>query len=308
MARFQGVVVATVTPYNPDGSIDWPSFQRLLAHVSASPEVTGLFVNGHAGDASLITAPERAEMVRRARDAALPHQTLFAGAVASSTEGVCDEARRATDLGADVIVPFPIAAMGQGGMASDAVPMAFFEAVARATDQKLSIFQMPLSSGLGMKTSTLVRLVQTFPIMAIKEGSDTIVAYEDNFIAIRRANPEVSILPSSYDFFLAQLSVGADGILSGLGSLAPNQLALLWKAACAQDLGAMRDVSSALYPLVRAIYGAKARMHMHTRIKAGLEAMGVIDNHHPRGPLIALERAEYDEIAAIVKGFAPGTL
>jgi 4-hydroxy-tetrahydrodipicolinate synthase len=308
MTRIHGLVVATVTPYHPDGAIDWPSFDRMLDHVCAEPGVTGIFVNGHAGDASLLTPEERKVVIARAAARRKPHQTLFAGAVAMSTAGVCHEARVAEDQGVDVIVPFPAPAMAQGAMASDTVPMAFFEAVARATSLPLSIFQMPLGSGLGMRTDTLVRLVRTFPIVAIKEGSDTIVAYEDNFFAIRAANPDVAILPSSYDFFLSQLAVGADGILSGLGSLAPRLLGRLWAAAQAGNLAEMRAVNEELYPLIRVIYGAKVRMHMHTRIKAGLQAMGIIAGHQPRGPLVALSAAEEAEIAAVVGRFAPGTL
>jgi len=308
MSKIQGLVVATVTPYHADGSIDWASFDRMIDHISGERGVTGIFVNGHAGDASLLNAEERRQVIARAKDRLLDHQTLFAGAVSMSTHGVCEEARMAEDLGADVVVPFPAPAMAQGAMASDAVPMAFFEKVTASTKLPLSIFQMPLGSGLGMKTDGLVKLVKNFPIVAIKEGSDTIVAYEDNFYAIRDANPDVAILPSSYDFFLAQLAVGADGILSGLGSLAPRLLAKLWNDSVSGDLDAMRETSRELYPLIRAIYGSKVRMHMHTRIKAGLMSMGIIENYLPRGPLIGLSEAELEEIQGIVSQYSAGTL
>lgn len=308
MKKIQGLIVATVTPYNSDSSVDWESFDRMIGYVSDEPEVSGIFVNGHAGDASLLTQAERSQVILRAKTSLKPHQKLFAGAIAMSTAGVCDEAKMATELGVDVVVPFPAPAMAQGAMSSDKVPMAFFDQVAKVTSLPLSIFQMPMSSGLGMTTSTLLKLVAEFPIVAIKEGSDTIVAYEDNFMAIRAANPDVAVLPSSYDFFLAQLAVGADGILSGLGSLAPRLLARLWKAAQREDLIEMRRISAELYPLIRAIYGSKTRMHMHTRIKAGLEVLGVIGDHTPRGPLVPLSESEQSEIAKIIKSFPPGSL
>jgi len=304
----QGLVVATVIPYDAAGAVDWNSFDRMMGHVSGEPEVTGIFVNGHAGDASMLTLGERRQVISRARERLQPHQKLFAGAVSMSTQGVCEEARVAEALGADIVVPFPAPAMGQGGMTSDAVPMAFFEQVSQATRLPLSVFQMPLASGLGMRTDTLVKLVKTFPIVAVKEGSDTIVAYEDNFFALREANSAVAILPSSYDFFLSQLAVGADGILSGLGSLAPRLLARLWRSARVSDLAEMREINMEMYPLIRAVYGNKVRMHMHTRIKAGLMQLGIIDNYLPRGPLVALPKAELQEIKSVISRFSPGYL
>jgi len=308
LKRFEGLVVATVTPYSSDGGVDWTSFDRMLDYILAEPDVRGVFVNGHAGDASLLSEEERQAIILRTKARLKPHHALYAGAVSMSTSGVCAEARRAEDLGADVIVPFAPPAMAQGGMSSDVVPMSFFNAVSDATSLPLSIFQMPLGSGLGMGTETLVRLVKTFPIVAIKEGSDTIVAYEDNFFALRAANPEVAILPSSYDFFLSQLAVGADGILSGLGSLAPRMLARLWNASTDRDIVEMRRLNEQLYPLIRAVYGNKARMHMHTRIKAGLMQLGVIDDCRPRGPLVQLDAAELEEIRAVVLGFGEPSL
>ena len=107
MARIQGLVVATVIPYDAAGAVDWNSFDRMMDHVSGEPEVTGIFVNGHAGDASLLTLDERRQVISRARERLQSHQKLFAGAVSMSTQGVCEEARVAEALGADVVVPFP---------------------------------------------------------------------------------------------------------------------------------------------------------------------------------------------------------
>ena len=58
----------------------------------------------------------------------------------------------------------------------------------------------------------------------------------------------------------------------------------------------MRDAADRLHPIVRTIYGAPPRMDMHTRIKAGLEHLGVIDCAMPRAPLLPIS----DDLAARV--------
>jgi 4-hydroxy-tetrahydrodipicolinate synthase len=48
----------------------------------------------------------------------------------------------------------------------------------------------------------------------------------------------------------------------------------------------MRQASDRLHPVVRSIYGAAPIIDMHTRIKVGLRALGIIDHAAPRLPLL----------------------
>jgi 4-hydroxy-tetrahydrodipicolinate synthase len=112
------------------------------------------------------------------------------------------------------------------------------------------------------------------------------LAYDENRRAVTAADPDVAILASNFNWFLPQLAVGTDGLLSGLASLAPHLFIELWQASLAHDLGAMRDVNERLYPIVRSIYGPQPLIDMHTRMKVGLKALGVIANADPRPPLM----------------------
>ena len=174
--------------------------------------------------------------------------------------------------------------------------------MASQTRIPISIFQYPLKSGLGYSTETLAALADIPQVIAIKEGSDDIMAYEENWRKIKETAPNVAVLASNFDWFLAQCSIGTDGILSGLASLAPDILIDLWRATAKSDLDAMRSVSDCLYHLVRCIYGTPPRMDMHTRIKEALVAIGVIDCARPRPPLLSVSREVTDDIqAALIK-------
>jgi 4-hydroxy-tetrahydrodipicolinate synthase len=144
---------------------------------------------------------------------------------------------------------------------------------------------IPIASGLGFSTPVLVEVARRPGVLAIKEGSGDVRVYEENWRAVKQAAPEVAILASNFDWFLAQAAIGADGILSGLASLTPDLLVELWRAAQAGDLRAMRRADARLHPVVRAIYGARPLMDMHTRIKVGLRHLGVIDGALPAPPL-----------------------
>jgi 4-hydroxy-tetrahydrodipicolinate synthase len=183
-------------------------------------------------------------------------------------------------------VLFPLPGLGGGASANSRAPLAYVKAVSEAIKIPVSIFQYPLASGLGFTTDTLVEIARLPQVIAIKEGSDTMTAYEDNWRRVKTVRPDLAFLPSNFNWFLPQLAVGGDGILSGLASLTPHWLIELWQAAQANDLAAMRAASDKLYPIVRSIYGAAPLIDMHTRIKVGLKKLGVIANAAPRLPLM----------------------
>ncbi len=286
--RLTGVIVATVMPFTEKGKIDWKGYKNLLDYCVTPHGITSVFVNGHAGEGAALTDDERLKVIEFTKKRIDKDKYLLAGVIPYSTAEAIKQARDAKLAGADVAVLFPQPQFAAGGALTPDAPLAYVRAVLDSIDIPVSIFQYALSSGCGYSTETMIELAQLPGVIAIKEGSDTMTAYEDNWRQIKKIAPDVAILPSNFDWFLAQCAVGADGILSGLASLAPHFLIDLWQATQAADLPSMRAASDELYPIVRTIYAASPRMDMHTRIKSALKHLGIIDCALPRPPLLAV--------------------
>ncbi|BAQ70833.1 dihydrodipicolinate synthase [Rhodovulum sulfidophilum] len=281
----RGITVATVLPFDETGAIDWEGYAAVLEHCARPDTTDCVFVNGHAGEATALTGAERDEVIRRTRDQIGKDRLLLAGVVPTGYPDAVMQAEAAREAGADVAVIFPPEALG-GGNAATKAPVAFMEKLARELAMPISVFQFPIASGFGYSTEALAEIAQIPGIVAIKEGSATMLAYDENRRAVKAAAPDVAILPSNFHWFLPQLALGGDGILSGLASLTPDLLAELWRASEAQDLARMRAVNDRLYPVVRAIYGPEPVVDMHTRMKDGLKMMGLIKCATPRLPLL----------------------
>ncbi len=283
------VTVATVMPFTEEGAIDWESYRNLLQYCTAPDGISAIFVNGHAGESVSLTREERNEVIRFTRAFIGPDRPLVAGLAAHSTADAIAQALDAQAAGADVLTVFPLAAFSAGGTRTPDVPLAYVRTIGDAVSLPLAIFQYPVGSGASYTTETLVKLSQLPNVIAIKEGSDTIMAYEDNWRAVKKASIDVAVLPSNFDWFLAQLAIGGDGLLSGLASLAPHALSELWRATQREDLRAMRAVSDRLHPLVRAVYAAP-RMDMYARMKVALKAIGVIKCAASRSPILPVSK------------------
>jgi 4-hydroxy-tetrahydrodipicolinate synthase len=295
----RGVTVATVLPFKSDLSIDWDGYARVLDYCACLDGIAAVFVNGHAGEGASLSDKERQAVIERTR-AHIGRKPLLAGIIAHSTAEAIRQAQLAEAAGAECAVLFPPAPLGGGASATARAPVAFVKAVSAAIGIPVSIFQYPLASGFGYSPQTLAEIAAIDGVIAVKEGSDTIFAYDENRRAVKKANPDVAILPSNFNWFLPQLAVGGDGILSGLVSLAPHLFIELWRASVAGDLMAMRAANERLYPIVQAIYGPAPIMDMHTRMKVGLEALGLIRNAEPRPPLLPVLPALCDAITTTV--------
>jgi 4-hydroxy-tetrahydrodipicolinate synthase len=295
----RGVTVATVLPFRDDLAIDWDGYARLLDYCACPDGIAAVFVNGHAGEGGSLSDEERQMVITRTRGH-IGKKPLLAGIIAHSTAEAIRQARLAGASGADCAVLFPPAPLGGGASATPRAPVAFVRAVSEAIGIPVSIFQYPVASGFGYSPQTLAEMAAIDRVIAIKEGSDTMLAYDENRRAVKQADPDVAFLPSNYNWFLAQLAIGGDGILSGLVSLAPHLFVELWQASLADDLKAMRAVNERLYPIVKAIYGPAPIVDMHTRMKVGLKALGLIRNADPRPPLLPVLPEHRDAIATTV--------
>jgi 4-hydroxy-tetrahydrodipicolinate synthase len=292
----RGVTVATVLPFKNDLTIDWDGYARLLDYCACPDGIAAVFVNGHAGEGGSLSDEERHAVIARTR-ALIGAKPLLAGIIAHSTEEAIRQARLAEAAGAVCAVLFPPAPLGGGASTTSRAPVGFVRAVSEAIGIPVSIFQYPVASGFGYSPQTLAEMAAMDRVIAIKEGSDTMLAYDENRRAVKKVDPEIAFLPSNYNWFLAQLAVGGDGILSGLVSLTPHLFIELWQASVADDLKAMRAVNERLYPIVKAIYGPAPIVDMHTRMKVGLKTLGLIHNAYPRPPLLPVLPELCDAIA-----------
>lgn len=292
-----GVVAATVLPFDDAQAIDWASYERVLAHCASADGIRAIFVNGHAGEGGALDAGERRDVLRFTRERIAGGRALIAGILAQSTREAVAEARVAADAGADLLTVFPPATFAG---ARTAMVVDYVRAIADAADLPVIVFQYPLGSGFGYSTETLVRLAELPSVVAVKEGSDSIRAYEDNYRALKVARPDFAVLASNFDWFLAQLASGSDGILSGLASLAPRPLADLWQASQRGDITAMRETSARVQPLVSAIYAAP-RNEMYVRIKHALCTLGVIASAKARAPFPSVDAATARAIDAALE-------
>ena len=168
--------------------------------------------------------------------------------------------------------------------------------IADATSLPLICFQYPIASGLGYPFDTLLKLFDAVPtIRAIKDWSNDAMLHERHIRTFQNLPRPVNVLTTHSTWLMASLSMGANGLLSGAGSVIADLQVALFRAVRAGDLKAAQAVNDRIYPLAQAFY-APPFLDMHNRMKECLVLLGRIGQAYVRPPLVKLTQSEIDRL------------
>ncbi len=299
--RFEGVMPANLLPFGPDLSIDEPAYRGHLRWLLDVPGVTGLVVNGHAAEVSSLDREERRRALAIAVDEAQGALPVVAGVYTDGTQEAVRLARDAKAEGAAGILLFPPTPFMWGAQLKPDMAVRHVTEVAAGADLPIIVFEYPPASGIGYSPETLARLCEIPHVAAVKDWSNDIVAFERNLRAIRATGRPVAVLSSFTMSLMASFLLGADGAISGMGSVVADLQADLFGACRKGDLELARRINDRLDPLVRVFY-APPFVDMHNRMKEALAMLGRIPAAHVRPPLTPIPDAERQAIRAALAG------
>ncbi len=305
MVKFSGVMPANILPFRADLSIDEPAYRRHLRWLADTPGVTGIVANGHAAEVSSLSREERRRALAIALDEVAGHCPVVAGVYADGTQEAVELARDARAAGAAGVLVFPPTLFMWGAQLKPDMAVRHFSEIAEKVDLPIIVFEYPPASGIGYAPDTLARLARIPQVAGVKDWSNDIVAFEANLRALRATGRPVAMLSSFTMSLMASFLLGADGAISGMGSVAADLQAELFEACAKGDVEGARRLNDRLDPLVRVFY-APPFVDMHNRMKEALVLLGRIPAAHVRPPLTPVSDAERQAIrrALEVSGLA----
>src|SRR5437764_4283303 len=298
--RFSGVMPANVLPFTSDLAIDEPAYRRHLRWLADTRGVTGIVANGHASEVSSLTREERKRSLAIALDEVGGACPIIAGVYSDGTQEAVDLARDARDAGAAGVLVFPPTLFMWGAQLKPDMVLRHFSEIASRADLPIVVFEYPPASGIGYAPETLGRLCEIPQVAGVKDWSNEIVAFERNLRAIRATGRPVAVLSAFTMSLMASFLLGADGAISGMGSVTADLQAELFAACQKGDLEGARAINERLEPLVSVLY-APPFVDMHNRMKEALVLLGRIPAAHVRPPLTPVSPSEREAIRRAVE-------
>jgi len=303
MARFRdfvpaGVIPATLLAFRDDLSIDEGETRRHLRHVAATRGIAAITVNGHASEVASCSAEEQRRLLALSASEIGDRVPLVNGVYADGSLEAARLATMAAEEGASALLVFPPNPMAMGGQLRPEMALAHFARIADATDLPIILFQYPAPGGLGYPFETLLRLVERIPsIRAIKDWCADPMLHERHVRTLQALPRPVNVLTTHSSWLMASLTMGANGLLSGAGSVVADMQVALFEAVRGGDLARARHVNDRLYPLQQAFYAAPF-LDMHNRMKECLVLLGRQARAVMRPPLVKLPPAEIARLGA----------
>ena len=262
--------------------------------------MTGIVANGHASEVSSLTREERKRSLAIALDEIAGACPIVAGVYADGTAEAVDLARDARAAGAAGVLVFPPTLFMWGAQLKPDMVLRHFSEIAGRADLPIIVFEYPPASGIGYAPETLGRLCEIPQVAGVKDWSNEIVAFERNLRAIRATGRPVAVLSAFTMSLMASFLLGADGAISGMGSVTADLQAELFAACQKGDLEGARAINERLEPLVSVLY-APPFVDMHNRMKEALVLLGRIPAAHVRPPLTPVSPSEREAIRRAVE-------
>ena len=247
MQMITGSIVALATPFNPDGSVDYPGLRKLVDwHIAEGTDCIG--VVGTTGESPTVTVEEHCEIIRVAVEQANKRVPIMAGCGANSTAEAINLAKFARGVGADSqlqVVPYYNKPTQEG-------QFQHFKAIAEATgDLPIVLYNVPGRTVADMQLDTVLRLSQVKGIVGIKEATGNI---ERAQWLIREAPANFAIYSGDDPTAVALMLCGGHGNVSVTANIAPRAMHELCVAAVAGDAKQAMAIQKRLLPLHKQLF------------------------------------------------------
>lgn len=306
MPRFRdyvpnGVIPATLCAFNDDFSINEAQTRRHLSHVGATRSITAITVNGHASEVHACNFEEQQRILAFSLAELGSKLPLINGVYADGSIEAARIAKMAEKEGASALLVFPPHTMITGGQLRPEMALGHFKRIADATDLPIILFQYPMTTGLGYPFETLLKLLEQVPtIRAVKDWSADPMLHEKQIRTLQSLPRPVNLLTTHSAWLMASLTMGANGLLSGAGSVVADLQVELFEAVKGKNLAKAQAVNDRLYPLQQAFY-APPFLDMHNRMKECLVMLNRMDKAVVRPPLMKLTDAEIARLRDALK-------
>lgn len=243
---FSGSIVATVTPMQADGAVDFGALDRLVQfHIDNGTD--GIVAVGTTGESATLDVEEHIEVVRRVVAKAAKRIPVIAGTGANSTNEAIELTRQAKQAGADaclLVTPYYNKPTQEG-------LYRHYKAIAEAVAIPLILYNVPGRTACDMQPETVARLTEVPNIVGLKEATGSM---ERNRKLIALVGSKLALLSGDDDIAVESVLAGFRGVISVTANVVPRKMHQAIAAALQGNADEARRIDQTLAALHRTLF------------------------------------------------------
>ena len=298
--EIRGLIPATITPFNTDGSVDYRNLSEHLARVASATGLYGICVNGHAGEVLTLTSEERKNVVATARKVLPGNLRLIAGIASHSLEDLVQQGLNARQAGADMLLVFPLFDVRpyRHLARNPEVVFSVFQRLDREVGLPISVFQYPETAGCTYSLEALIRIADLPNVVAIKAATGSPTQYAEIHDAL---HDRLSVLAAcDAPSLLGMLLNDAPGALLGISVVGTQHWSDLVREATSGSAQKAKEIhNSFALPLMDALYEYQLHRTPIAPPSANKEALvqlGELSSSWVRPPAVNVDKAKQEAI------------
>lgn len=243
---YAGSLVALVTPMQPDGTLDFDAWSRLL-EFQISNGTSGIVVAGSTGESATVTDSELAELLVHARRVIGKRALLIANTGTSGTASSVERARTfsALDIDALLVATPSYVKPTQEGL------FRHFSAIAAGSRTPVLLYNVPGRTAVDMLPPVVARLSRVPRIAGIKEAVGDAARVRE---LVANCAPDFKVLSGDDLTAREVIGVGAAGVISVTANVAPRAMADMVAAALRGDRAGATQIDQRLVALHRNLF------------------------------------------------------
>ena len=284
---FHGSIVALVTPMNPDGSIDFASYLKLLEfHINNNSD--GVVVIGTTGEAPTIDFDEHVTLIQEAVNFVDGKIPIIAGTGANSTKEAIFLTEQAKKIGADaclLVTPY-YNKPNQKGLYEH------YKAINDAVDIPQILYNVPSRTGCDLANETIIKLSHLKNIVGVKDATGDL----NRIDVIKNGVDKRFALISGDDLsFVDYLKKGGNAVISVTANLVPKQMHQI----CVEIQKNNHSEAETLNQKLQALHEMMFIEPNPIPVKWALSYLGMI-NGKLRLPMVELDKTNQEKLAKLL--------
>ncbi|MBW3694394.1 4-hydroxy-tetrahydrodipicolinate synthase [Vibrio sp. T187] len=282
---FSGSIVALVTPFNPDGEVDFDSLKKLVDHhVAAGSD--GLVAVGTTGESATLTVEEHVKVVNKMVEFADGRIPIIAGTGANATHESVTFSRLLNGSGIAgclSVTPYYNKPTQEG-------LYQHYKAIAEVSDVPQILYNVPGRTAVDLLPETVARLSKIENIVALKDATGDL----ERIAIHRELCGEDFILLSGDDLTgLEFVKRGGDGVISVTNNVAAADMATMFRLAKEGRYDEAEEINQKLMPLHKNLFVESNPIP----VKWAVHKLGLIADGGLRLPLTELSESARPTVA-----------
>lgn len=287
--KVYGIIPPIVTPFDEAGEMDIPALKQEVERLMAAG-VHGLSFAGSTGEGFVLSDEELTRGLQAIQEVNQHKLPLLCGVIRNSARQGISAGLAAKAGGADVLMVTPVYYQGTSPKGN----AQYFREVYQATGLPIVIYNVIKNNPVLPKD--LHYLTEDCGILGIKQSVGGIHALAD---MVPGAEGRFTVFGAQDDCMYLSYLLGAEGAISAIISLFPEECVAQWDAVKAGDIAKAKELHDRMQPVWREVEGPA----FPGRLKMAMRRKGIVSAGYPRSPIEASVPETEERIeAALRKG------